>query len=299
MYLSIRDAMIAGGDFETPVAGLRHLGIDAVEIRLDDEFRAIALDSPDSYVLYDATEAQAYRSHLDGLGIRCCSLLTARDLSVGKQDEHVEWLKRAVETAGPLGCDSIRIDSMLSREKDLAYGFRVELFCSVLGEVIQETGTSAVALAIENHGVAGNSLGFLLHILEEVDSDRLGLTLDTANFYWRGYPLSEVYGILKLLAPYARHTHVKNIAYPPDKREVHRDIGWEYGTYTCPMDEGDIDHGRVLRLLAGAGYSGDVCIENESLEKFAPGAERIRVLERDAAHVRELIASCEQRGPDR
>lgn len=297
MYLSIRDAMVSGGDFETPVAGLRHLEIDAVEIQLGDDFRVMALDSADAYVIDDTTEAQAYRAHLDGLGLQCCSMLTARDLSAGEVSAHIEWLTRAVEIAGTLGCQSIRVDSMLSRENEVCYGDRVRLFCSTLGEVIQDTGASGVSLAIENHGVAGNSLGFLLHVLEEVDSERLGLTLDTANFYWRGYPLSEVYGILKLLAPYARHTHVKNIAYPPDKREIQREIGWEYGTYMCPLDEGDIDHGRVLQLLAGAGYSGDICIENETLEKFAPGAERIRVLERDAAHVRESIASCEQRGP--
>jgi sugar phosphate isomerase/epimerase len=186
---------------------------------------------------------------------------------------------------------------MLSREGELRYGARVELFCSVLGDVIQKTGGSEAALAIENHGVNGNSLGFLLNVLEEVDSERAGLTLDTANFYWRGYPLSEVYGILKLLVPYARHTHLKNIAYPEDKREIPRDAGWEYEKYMCPLDEGDIDHGRVLQMLAGAGYCGDVCIENESLDRFAPGADRVRVLERDAAFARELIASIEQRGP--
>ena len=297
MYLSIRDAMVAGGEFETPLAGLRHLGIDAVEVRLDAEFRAMSMDSSDIFEMYDSTEADAYRSQLDGQGIRCCSLLTARDLSIGSSDEHVEWLTRAVEIAGALGCESIRIDSMLSRENELRYGERVGLFCSILGEVVQQTGSSPVALAIENHGVGGNSLGFLMNVLEEVDSERVGLTLDTANFYWRGYPLSEVYGILKLLAPYARHTHVKNIAYPEDKREIAREIGWEYDKYMCPLDEGDIDHAQVLQLLAGAGYSGDVCIENESLERYARGAERINVLERDTAHLRELIANVEQRGP--
>ena len=39
--------------------------------------------------------------------------------------------------------------------------------------------------------------------------------MDTGNFYWRGYPLSEVYGILEVLAPFAKHTHLKGICDLP------------------------------------------------------------------------------------
>lgn len=297
MYPSIRDAMISGGEFETPVQGLRHLAIEAVEVCLGNDLSVPSLESPDSFVIGDATEAAAYRTHLDTLAVRCSSLLTARDLSTGDRAEHIAWLTLAVGIGDALGCESIRIDSVLSREKELSYRERVDIFCSVLGAVLDATGSSRVALAIENHGMYGNSLGFLLNVLEELDDERAGLTLDTANFYWRGYPLGEVYGMLKLLAPYARHTHVKNIAYPEDKREISRDIGWEYEKFMCPLDEGDIDHGHVLRMLAGAGYRGDVCIENEALSRYAPGIERIEVLERDAAYVRELIASIGQREP--
>ncbi|MDZ4857632.1 MAG: TIM barrel protein [Candidatus Hydrogenedentes bacterium] len=297
MYLSIRDEMVSGGEFESPIAGLRHLGIGAVELHLDDEFRVISLDSGEQYTLFSDSEAQTYGEHIHGLGVRCCALLTARDLSKSSRDENIQWLGRAVGIAQALGAGSVRIDSVMGRENDMTFGERVEIFRDVLSEVLLSTSGSHVNLAIENHGVLGNNLAFLLNVLESVDSDRLGLTLDTANFYWRGYPLGEVYGILKLLAPYARHTHAKNIAYPREKREIVREIGWEYGTYMSPLDEGDIDHGLVLRMLAGAGYRGDVCIENESLGRFAPGAERVAILERDAAHIRELIASIGQRDP--
>ncbi len=65
--------------------------------------------------------------------------------------------------------------------------------------------------------------------------------------------------------------------------------GWKYGVYVSPLDEGDIDHTRVLRLLKDTGYDGDVCIEDESLHHFATPEERIGVLERDVAHVKGLI----------
>ena len=144
-------------------------------------------------------------------------------------------------------------------------------------------------MGIENHGFQGNNLAFQLNVYKVVGSDRLGSTMDTGNFYWRGYPLSEVYGILTILAPYTKHTHLKNIKYPAELRETTREAGWEYGAYCCPLEEGDIDHGKVLQILKAGGYTGDVCIEDESVGKFPTVQERIAVLERDVAHVKSII----------
>ena len=118
--------------------------------------------------------------------------------------------------------------------------------------------------------------------------------MDTGNFYWRGYPLSEVYGILRILAPYTKHTHVKNICYPADTRELMREGGWEYGTYVCPVYEGDINHKKVVKILADAGYKEDVCLEDEALGHFQPGEERISVLKKDVDHLKECIAAAKR-----
>ena len=123
---------------------------------------------------------------------------------------------------------------------------------------------------------------------QKVGSERLGSTMDTGNFYWRGYPLSEVYGILRILAPYTKHTHLKNIKYPEEVREETREAGWEYGQFVSPLDEGDIDHSVVLEILARAGYTGDICIEDESMHHYSP-EEQIQVMERDVAHVKAII----------
>ncbi len=186
MYLSIRDEMVCGGDFESPIAGLRHLGITAVELHLDAEFRVLSLDDGEQYTLFSENEANTYGEHIHGLGVRCCGLLTARDLSLNSRDENVQWLARAVGIAQGLGAESVRVDSVMSRETEMTFGERVSVFQDVLTEVLLSTSGSHVNLAIENHGVYGNNLAFLLNVLEAVDSDRLGLTLDTANFYWRG-----------------------------------------------------------------------------------------------------------------
>lgn len=290
MYVSIRDAMVAGGEFSTPAAGLKHLGVSAVEIELRGDFSVLAMDATEWVVLSSGEDAAAHRKHLAGLDIEPCCFLTACDWSAGSQEQNVRWVARAIEFADILGMPSIRIDSAMTRERELPFGERVTIFADGLSAALERTTGSKVALGIENHGYQGNNLAFLLNVFQRVNSPRLGVTLDTGNFYWRGYPLSEVYGILKILAPYAKHTHLKNIRYPECVREDIREAGWKYGVYVAPLDEGDIEHAHVVQLLSEAGYAGDLCIEDESLGHYDTPEARVAVLERDVAHVRGLLA---------
>lgn len=291
MYCSVRDCMVMMDEFKSPVEGMRHLGVEAVEIALSNNYEVCAMDSKAEIALDSDEDARAYRKHLDGLGIRAVAFLTACDFSAGDLDANVRWVARAIELADIMGMPAVRIDSAMHRERELDFGTRVDLFARGLGGALQRTPGSKVALGIENHGYQGNNLAFQLNVYKAVGSDRLGSTMDTGNFYWRGYPLLEVYGILNILAPYTKHTHLKNIKYPPETREVMREGGWEYDKYVAPLDEGDIDHAKVLKLLAAAGYAGDVCLEDESLGHFKPGRERVAVLERDVAHIKAIIAA--------
>lgn len=289
MYVSIRDAMVAGDEFASPVEGLRRLGVNAVEIMLSKDFQVYAMDSKEKIALASDDDAKAYKKHLDELGITACCFLTANDFSVGDTESNIAWEARAIELADSMGMPSVRIDSAMSKERELDFETRVRLFAEGLGGALERTAGSKVALGIENHGFQGNNLAFQLNVYQSVGSDRLGATMDTGNFYWRGYPLSEVYGILRILAPYTKHTHLKNINYPKEKREITREAGWEYGAYVSPLDEGDIDHAKVLDMLADAGYDGDVCIEDESLGHYKTIEERIAVLERDVAYCTAMI----------
>ena len=119
-----------------------------------------------------------------------------------------------------------------------------------------------------------------------VGSKRLGLTLDTGNFYWFGHPLSKVYELYETFAPRVFHTHCKSIRYPEAEREKQRPIGWEYGKYDCPIYEGDIDFRRVVKILSAAGYANDLCVEDESLGK-SPAAERRAILAKEIRHLKE------------
>ena len=124
-------------------------------------------------------------------------------------------------------------------------------------------GFSATSLmsGIENHGPFANDPGFLDRLLETDDAGRLGLTLDTGNYYWFGFPLDELYGLIEKYAPRVKHTHVKNINYPPDLAQRTRAIGQDYGKYCCSLNEGNLDLKRV------------------ELEVFADNARAIRLYE--------------------
>lgn len=276
-------------DFSSPLEGLRALGLESVELELSRDFQVSAFDTREKITLRTDQDAEAYRKRLKDLGVHPCSFLTTRDFSTGEQDAHIRWLGRALELAAIIGMDNIRVDSAMSRERELDFETRVKIFSEGLKGVLKATSGLSVAMGIENHGFQGNNLAFLLNVFDNVGSSRLGSTLDTGNFYWRGYPLSEVYGILRVLAPHAKHTHLKNIRYPEHMRETMREAGWEYATHVSPLELGDIDHCKVIAMLRAAGYEGDLCIEDESLAKFGAAGERIDVLKGDVRHVQRCL----------
>ena len=291
MFVSIREGILTKDVCETPLEGLRTLGVDAIELALARDFSVRALDTGERTVLNSDDDVKAFREKTEKQGIRVCAVTTSCDFSAGDKESNIAWIARAIEIADLLGAPAVRIDSAMSKEKQLDFETRVNLFVEGLGGALNRTANSKVVLGIENHGFQGNNLAFLLNVFQQTGSDRLGSTLDLCNFYWRGYPLSEVYGIVRVLAPYAKHTHVKSIHYPEEQREVMREAGWEYGKYACPLDEGDIDLVKVVAMLAKAGYKGDICIEDESLGKCATAAERIEFLRRDVACIRRVLES--------
>jgi sugar phosphate isomerase/epimerase len=89
---------------------------------------------------------------------------------------------RAIEIADLLSASSVRIDSAMSKEKQLDFETRVKIFVEGLGGALERTSGSKVTLGIENHGFQGNNLAFLLNTFQQVGSDRLGSTLDVATF---------------------------------------------------------------------------------------------------------------------
>lgn len=291
MYASIRDVVIPHGGFDTLAEGLSYLGLDAMEVNIDRNMKVLAVApsaTQPSFALDSDDAIEVYRAHLAERGVKATSFLMANNFNADDTNAEVAWAVRVVEAAHQLGMPAVRIDAAMRGEKELTFEERAGRFIGCVKDILAQTGGTGVDLGIENHGNQGNDPAFLKAVFEAVGSDRLGLTMDTGNFYWRGHPLNRVYEILEELAPLTKHTHVKNISYPEEIRNKEREIGYEYGKYVSPIPDGDIDHARVVAILKAAGYDRDFCVEDESLGKF-PREERREVLKRDVEYVKGLL----------
>ena len=290
MKISVRDEMapVAAGKsvFET----LRQLEITAIEIdvRVDGSMPHLGPKIAKSVDILNESAATELAKQLKNEGIGVSALLLGTDFSSEHPDQQVQWAVRSTHTAEILGAPAIRIDTA-TRNQILSHEQVRENFIRRIGQVLQQTAGSKVGYGIENHGHISNNPQFLDGVFAAVGDKRLGMTLDTGNFYWYGMPLSELYGTLEHFAPRAKHTHIKNINYPTEMVETRRPVGYEYGKYCCPLDEGNINISKVVKILKKAGYQDDLCIENESLSKY-PEDQRMGIIQRDAAALRRGLA---------
>src|SRR4051812_28657034 len=286
MDVAIRDVMVPEAGTPEFFRGSKAIGVNAIEIEIARDLSTPHLRRPDGtpYSLTDYQEVDALRRRLNDEGLRACALLLATDFTAADAETVVDWTAAVCRRADELGIPVVRIDP-LSLDKSISREEALTRLTWQLGWLLERTDGLRAELGIENHGPFANDPAFLDRLLETDDTGRLGLTLDTGNFYWFGFPLDELYGLIEKYATRVKHTHVKNINYPPDLSNVRRDIGVGYKEYCCGLDEGNIDLARVVRILRAAGYDRDLCIENESLFKHPP-EKRADVLRREVAALR-------------
>jgi sugar phosphate isomerase/epimerase len=280
-----RDNLLKWTNKPDSFSAMKALGVTGAEVQVDLDLTCPTLYAPNkAYSLATASGIQALKEDLDENGLVITSFLMHNRLDE-RLDEELAWMSKLVKAAQKLGVKVIRIDVVPRRikEREDFVPFIVKA-CKQLCDIIEGT---AIRYGIENHGSTTNDPVFLEQLFDGVGSSHLGLTLDTANFYWYGHPLDKLYAIFERFASKAFHTHCKSIRYPEDKKNVQRPRGWEYGKYCCPIYEGDIDFQKVVGILRRAGYQGDLCIEDESLSKF-PEDERADVVKKEVALLRSL-----------
>jgi sugar phosphate isomerase/epimerase len=293
MYIGIRDVCLFQAGYENIAEGMAELEIGFIELAVDRNMCIPAaqgnLGRPRLSIADELAAIEASESYAR-LGIQISGLLLANNFNAHNQAAEIEWGRKALDVAEIVGADAVRIDAAMTGQQTLPLSKRVDIFAGAVEEVLAMTVGGTVALAVENHGLQGNDPQWLTSVLQRVRDERFGLTLDAANFYWAGYPLSQVYQIVEQLAPDARHVHCKNLGYPPEYRERRRSLGWQYGKYVVPIGDGDIDHAKIVAILAEAGYQGGLYIEDESLAKFSP-VERGRSLRAQADYLADLVAT--------
>ena len=269
LLVTCREVMLARVPDPNCWNAMKAVGVDGIEVAVNDKLELSYLRHPDKkYTIADAAGIKALHADVQAAGLRITAIAMSNHFDQ-RPDFEVELGQRVAEAAKALGVPAVRIDVVPRKlKRDAFLPFSID----VLKRLMAATESTGVRFGIENHGNTTNDPQFLSPLLAGVASDRLGLTLDTGNFYWFGHPLSKVYEFVEQFATRVFHTHCKSIHYPVDQREKQRPMGWRYGELTCPITEGDIDYARVVGVLKKVGYGNDMCIENESLGHVKPEA---------------------------
>ncbi|MHC4442628.1 MAG: sugar phosphate isomerase/epimerase family protein [Planctomycetota bacterium] len=284
--IACRDANLKELGESNIFSAMDSIGVEGVEVTVGMDGSCPVLFSPDAkYSIADTEGVKelggALRKYKKKIAAFC--LHNRFDEGVDKE------IALSVKTAGAavtLGVPAIRIDLVPRRLQGKEDEF-VEFAIQTGRRLVKETKDTPIRFGVENHGGTTNRPDFLRKLFKGVGSQRFGLTLDTANFYWFGHPLSKLYEIYSEFAPWVCHTHCKSINYPSAEREKKRPMGWEYAKYACPIYEGDIDFKRVLAILDKHEYTGDLCIENECIRRL-PQEQRGPILKRESAFLRKL-----------
>ncbi len=283
--VACRDASLRGVNETDTAAAMAAVGVEGVELTVEMDGKCPMLfGGGKAYSIATPDGVKALRDALWPHG-RKVSAFCLHNAFDQRREEELDLVARTSRTAAELGVPAIRLDVVPRKIKDRDEFLRFAV--DIARKILDATKDLPVRFGVENHGGTTNRPEFLRAMFDAVGDKRFGLTLDTGNFYWFGHPLSKLYDIYAEFAPWACHTHCKSIRYPEAEREKQRAMGWEYEKYFCPIDEGDIDFGRVARILRQADYRGDLCIENESLHKV-PKEQHRDILRREADLLRKI-----------
>lgn len=288
MYVAVRDDVLRQAGYGSIAEGLKDLKLDSVEIEFLHDYSVWDTAGWNKVSFRPADAAGTIEKAYGKKKIRICAFLLHNNFNCAEPEKEVQWVIDVIKTAEALKIPASRIDAITKGEKEEPFEIRAGRFVDCMRKAIAATPNSKVSLGIENHGIQGNDPVFLKQVIERVGNERLGVNMDTGNFYWNGFPLNEVYDILRSVAPHTKHTHVKNICYPEETRQQKRANGWEYGKYVSPIYEGDIDHKRVVAILKDAGYRGPLTIEDECLGKLDAAGKK-EVLRKDAEYLKSLL----------
>jgi sugar phosphate isomerase/epimerase len=282
--VACRDAHLKATGQPDCWAALKYLGVAGVEVDVTPEMLCPALFHPEKkYSLATPAGIEALAAELAAQRVTITAFCMHNRFDE-RLEEEVAWMRRLVPVAQALNVQVIRID-VAPRKTPVDQFLPVAIkACKAVCEVVADR---PVRLGIENHSRFTNDPAVLDQLFAAAGSPQLGLTLDALNFYWYGWPLEELYGMYERFAPRVFHTHCKSVRYPPERRNIRRPMGWEYGQYAAPIYTGDIDYKRVVAILRKAHYQGDLCLENECLKHF-PAAEQPGVLRKEIELLKSL-----------
>jgi len=205
-------------------------GLDFDGVELTSYYFPNYPDKPDDEYIYHL-KRKAFLLGLDISGSAARNNFTNPDKSKRKAD--IEHVKMWIECASKLGAPAIRIFG----GNGIPEGHTEEEATEWVAECVEECAEFGrkygVIAALENHGGFPETSEQVMRILRKVNSDWLGVNLDT-----NGFKVGEPYEQIAEVAPYAVTCHLK------------------------PSIRGEkVDINKIISILRNAGYRGYIPIE--------------------------------------
>lgn len=196
------------------------------------------------------------KSQLDAAGLmRVFAWGHPDGLEGGKSKTAYSEMVEMIPHARRLGADVMRVvgSSLMFRFEN--HQEQIERLTGMFREAVRVAADHGVKLAIENH--IDFTSDEIVQLLDQVDSDHLGVNFDTANF---ARLLDDPVKGMRKLAPRVLATHIKDL-----KVNAQASVDDWFFFSSTPVGDGFVDNLALARLLKEAGYKGFLAVETDFL----------------------------------
>jgi len=196
------------------------------------------------------------KSQLDAAGLmRVFAWGHPDGLEGGKSKTAYKEMIEMIPHARRLGADVMRVvgSSLMFRFEN--HQEQIERLTGIFREAVRVAADHGVKLAIENH--IDFTSDEIVQLLDQVDSDHLGVNFDTANF---ARLLDDPVKGMRKLAPRVLATHIKDL-----KVNAQASVDDWFFFSSTPVGDGFVDNLALARLLKEAGYKGFLAVETDFL----------------------------------
>ncbi len=161
---------------------------------------------------------------------------------LGRPEVHGEYLKLGIRVAGEIGVPVVNTDEGIKATWTTKHEDMV-LIRYTLQEAAFVAERRGVKIGLECHAQYSRTPDGLDEIYNLVDSDAIGINLDTGNAYLAG---QDVYAWLERVADRLVHLHAKDISVAHSDAERGKVTGTPVG---CACGDGVIDWPRVIDIV--------------------------------------------------
>lgn len=201
-----------------------------------------------------------YKELTDSLGLTVESVSSHAPLM--KPEASVNWLRKSIEWVDQWGGSVINTDEGKQQPEWMDDEFAFEVMRYTLLKAAEAAERHDIHIAIEPHARFTSDVDTFKHLLNLVESPKIGINYDTGNSYLQDNDPVEY---LEGLGPEnVVHLHAKDITLEQSDEERGEVTGTPVG---CAVGEGVVDWHAVFEVLENAGFDGVVSVEAGTFEE--------------------------------